>query len=291
MENNRRWISYDWFKLITALILLIVFIVLMLRPAPVAVANLPDYPAASFDWKLGPDGKTLLDPQGNTMFALSADGLGWEPVIPDDLRASLPSGFKLVSGADGGWAIQDANGSLLYTWDLGSFTWVPAAVAVLAAATAPAATAPAATPTSQPVPTETQAPAPTPTVEPTAAPTEAPTVVPTTAHTAEPTTAPTVAPTAASPTSCQAPAAARLVVGQSATIRSNLNMRSEPLIGNNILQTNPTGMVLKVLDGPVCVPHQGSAYLWWQLETPDGKTGWSAEATLNGSFYFLEPVP
>jgi len=30
--------------------------------------------------------------------------------------------------------------------------------------------------------------------------------------------------------------------------------------------------------------------LWWQIKLPNGLTGWSAEASAFGKFYFMEPV-
>jgi hypothetical protein len=37
------------------------------------------------------------------------------------------------------------------------------------------------------------------------------------------------------------------------------------------------------------VPYWTGAYLWWQIRLPDGRVGWSAEGSLHGSFYFIEP--
>ncbi len=162
----------------------------------------------------------------------------------------------------------------------------------------PAATEPqaqAAPATAAPLPTATATSLPTSPPPPTAAPTSAPTSTPenTLTPTSAPEDTPTPAPTsaAASTAGCKAPAPSRLVAGKTARILSNLNLRSEPKIDNNILSVNPAGAILKVLQGPVCVPYQSSAYLWWQVEAPDGKTGWSAENYLNGGGYYLIPVP
>jgi len=120
----------------------------------------------------------------------------------------------------------------------------------------------------------------------TPAPTESPTSTPVPTQTAA---APAAAPTSAA--DCPASAKSRLTAGTNAKILTNLNMRSEPAIAKNIITTNPARAVLKLLQGPVCVPYQGGAYLWWQVQTADGKTGWSAENFLNGNGYFLEPAP
>jgi len=65
------------------------------------------------------------------------------------------------------------------------------------------------------------------------------------------------------------------------------------------MRTFSPGMRLKVIGGPVCLPNgegsylswdSGGEYLWWNLQLPDGSTGWSAEGNKNGPFYYLEPV-
>jgi hypothetical protein len=83
----------------------------------------------------------------------------------------------------------------------------------------------------------------------------------------------------------------RLQVGGSAKILRRLNFRSSPGIQNNWLQTNIPGTQVEVIDGPVCLPHFIGAYVWWQIRLPDGRIGWSAEASLLGRFYFMEPNP
>ncbi len=139
------------------------------------------------------------------------------------------------------------------------------------------------------------------TVEATLAPTRAaapsstaspqPTLAPTRAAGLSATPAPEIAATASLAAGCQPPSESRLAIGMTVKILSNLNLRSEPEIADNILSVNTTGTLLKVLQGPVCVPYQDSAYLWWQVESPAGMTGWSVENNLNGRAYYLEPVP
>jgi cytoskeletal protein RodZ len=81
----------------------------------------------------------------------------------------------------------------------------------------------------------------------------------------------------------------RLQVGGNAMILRRLNFRSSPGIQNNWLQTNLPGTQVEVLDGPTCLPHFIGAYVWWQIRLPDGQVGWSAEISLLGRFYFIEP--
>jgi hypothetical protein len=144
---------------------------------------------------------------------------------------------------------------------------------------------PSPTPTLKP--TETSLPTPTRTAEPTRPPT------PTVAPTATPQTSPepTKTPTPAQATvSCPLALPPRLKVGDTARVVANLNMRSTAGIGNNLILTNPVGTQLTILGGPVCEPYQGGAYLWWQVKLSDGQAGWSAEGSITGKFYFLEPV-
>ncbi len=83
----------------------------------------------------------------------------------------------------------------------------------------------------------------------------------------------------------------RLMPGEEAKVLVRLNFRSSPGIANdNWLTTMRPGTQLKVLGETVCTVYDFGAYLWWHLEREDGVTGWSAEAPVNGSYYFLEPV-
>jgi hypothetical protein len=86
-------------------------------------------------------------------------------------------------------------------------------------------------------------------------------------------------------------ARSRLQVSGNATILRRLNFRSSPGIQNNWLRTNLPGTQVEVLDGPVCLPYFNGAYVWWQIRQPDGQVGWSAEISLLGRFYFMEPRP
>jgi hypothetical protein len=68
-------------------------------------------------------------------------------------------------------------------------------------------------------------------------------------------------------------------------------MRDDASISAPILATNPTGMEVEIIGGPVCTPVGERAYLWWQIRLPDGAEGWSAEMQLNEPSYLLEPIP
>jgi hypothetical protein len=73
-------------------------------------------------------------------------------------------------------------------------------------------------------------------------------------------------------------------------VTNNLNLRASPVFGSTLILTSPTGTELEIIGGPTCQPYQGGAYLWWQVSRSDGQTGWSAEGSINGNFYFLEPL-
>lgn len=92
-------------------------------------------------------------------------------------------------------------------------------------------------------------------------------------------------------TACEAvQSRSRLGQGMKATILRRLNFRSSPGIGENWLHTNLPGTPVEVVGGPECLPHYTGAYVWWQIRLPDGEIGWSAEASMHGSFYFMEPA-
>lgn len=147
-------------------------------------------------------------------------------------------------------------------------------------------------------PTETTLPTSTPTGAPTPTETSAPSVAESSATpqaTPETTTAPAATETpSATPiqisSDCPLALPTRLEIGDTARVTSNLNMREAPAITSRLIRSNITGTQLTIVGGPVCEPYQDGAYLWWQLQRPDGESGWSAEGALTEQFYFLEPV-
>jgi hypothetical protein len=79
-------------------------------------------------------------------------------------------------------------------------------------------------------------------------------------------------------------------VGTNARILRRLNFRSSPGIRDNWILTNIPGTPVEIVEGPECIPHLWGAYLWWLIQLPDGRIGWSAEGSLHGTFYFMEPM-
>ncbi|HLF73439.1 MAG TPA: SH3 domain-containing protein [Anaerolineales bacterium] len=139
------------------------------------------------------------------------------------------------------------------------------------------------------LPTGTASPLPSATATTASTATAAPPSSPSATPVSEAATAP--AGSAAALTPCQAAMSrSRLQAGMRATVLRRLNFRSSPGIQDNWVLTNLPGTQIEIIAGPECLPHSSSAYLWWQVRLPDGRTGWSAEASLHGSSYFLEPV-
>jgi hypothetical protein len=141
------------------------------------------------------------------------------------------------------------------------------------------------------------APKPAPAATPTATLTATETVVPSMTMTLQPTSSPTLTFTpmpTTNPNDCPS-ADTRIKVGDKAKVLYRLNFRSGPGLEWPILFTNAPGATMDVIGGPTCTPmrtRMGSgAYLWWNLRMPDGREGWSAEASLLGQYYFLEPQP
>jgi hypothetical protein len=246
---------YDLFKLLVALVLIIVLLLSFLsRPTdspgqeksdqvtapPVATepqqdqdesspqpSDAPDVPLPDTSIALTPDdtGKYLLTPDGRRVYELDEENQRWLPVIPEEIREKLQDGYQLVESDPTSWSIESKDGRTVYAWDQTTLTWTP--------------------------------------LEP------------------EDT---------ASDDDCPVLLSPRLQVGEAARVKFNLNMRSSPGIKDNWMLTNISGTELKVIGGPACVVQEGGAYWWWEVENPSGLRGWSAEANQQGLYYFLEPV-
>jgi hypothetical protein len=92
------------------------------------------------------------------------------------------------------------------------------------------------------------------------------------------------------PEACAAYSRSQLQVGMQATIQRRLNFRSYPGLFNNLILTNDPDTEVEIVGGPACTRYEkGGAYLWWEIKLPNGLTGWSAEASAFGAFYFMEP--
>jgi hypothetical protein len=152
-----------------------------------------------------------------------------------------------------------------------------------------------AAPTLTPTPTLTATPTwkPSQTSSPTQTPPNTATPSPTSTSTPLPTQeqatiTPTPTPTLVL---CTGAMPSRLSIGMQVLVINNLNIRASPEFSNNSwIRTNPSGTVLEIIGGPVCNADPEIPYLWWQVRTPGNLTGWSAEASAQGSFYFLEPI-
>ena len=143
-------------------------------------------------------------------------------------------------------------------------------------------------PTATLVPTETS----TPNPSPTNLPTLTPTTLPQATETPVPDTLPTpIVEIPADTKTCEAIAHSQLQVGMQAAVVQTVNFRSSPGIFNNWIKVNLPNTQVEIIGGPSCTRYEnGGAYLWWQVKLPDGRIGWSAEASAFGKFYFMEPV-
>ena len=83
-------------------------------------------------------------------------------------------------------------------------------------------------------------------------------------------------------------------IGDKVRVALRLNFRTDPGLEYPIIQTNGVGTNLEVIGGPMCNVRATSlgdkAYMWWNVRMDNGVEGWSAEAPLINSFYFLDPV-
>ncbi|HJR78556.1 MAG TPA: hypothetical protein VJ821_00705 [Anaerolineales bacterium] len=261
MERSARAPGYDLFKLLVALILFILFLLLFRNQAPQTA--IPQSDAPTF---------TVLPP-GSTGLSTPAS----------ETAISSPSAISILGMATG-----PTSSTPTGTVSSGSSTTLGASPTSVSARSSPEATPTpmlsTATSTSLPSPTQTAAP-PTNTQVMSVTPLSPPSPTPVIESPATP--------TADAPPSadvCDAASArSRLRVGMNATILRRLNFRSSPGIRDNWILTNIPGTPVEVVGGPECVPHLWGAYLWWQIRLTEGQIGWSAEGSLHGTFYFMEP--
>lgn len=87
---------------------------------------------------------------------------------------------------------------------------------------------------------------------------------------------------------CDGLIAPRLTMGSTARVTSpyGLSLKDSPRTGAAGAVERallPFGTVVRVLDGHSC----NLGYVWWQVQLPDGTTGWAAEGDANE--YFLQP--
>jgi hypothetical protein len=131
---------------------------------------------------------------------------------------------------------------------------------------------------------------PTPTLTPQPPMPTAVPLIPTETFTALP---PTGAPTPTPDSGCPA-LQSRIQIGDKVQVALRLNFRTGPGLEYPIIQTNGVGTNLEVIGGPICNVRTTSmgdkAYMWWNVRMSNGMEGWSAEAPLINSFYFLDPV-
>jgi len=308
MRTEAQFRAHDRMKTIVAIVLFILFIILLLvwKPAPAAPLatpipentptatgpTLPPFPDSPVPLTYNPGTRTLQLPNELDVFLLEDDNT-WAPIyppLPAELAAAVENGSLVPVLEADGWVLTDGKGTILYTYDADAKEWK----AVDAAAEAPSY---------PPLPPELQTLVDDGTLRPIDGPNgwiladaEGSAVYYYDGSSAawkmvvtavEPTPEPPAGETCAT-------VPARLSIGMTAVVVSNLNFRSSPGIAYadaNWLLTNPAGTRLEVVGGPECIPFGVGAYRWWQVRLDDGREGWSAEGSATGAGYFLEPAP
>ena len=74
-------------------------------------------PDSGFNYDAAKGG--LINADGALVYQLNEDGTGWTPTVPDDMGA-----MKLSSTDDGKWALLREDGTVRYTWNPETQTWV-----------------------------------------------------------------------------------------------------------------------------------------------------------------------
>lgn len=83
----------------------------------------------------------------------------------------------------------------------------------------------------------------------------------------------------------------QLEVGQTATVKHHVNLRTQPSFRNRIILVLRPDAQVEIIDGPRETRFgNGTKYVWWKVKLPGGLTGWSAEISVCRQFYFMEPV-
>ncbi|MFN8413521.1 MAG: SH3 domain-containing protein [Anaerolineales bacterium] len=87
----------------------------------------------------------------------------------------------------------------------------------------------------------------------------------------------------------------RVNIGDSVQVLLRLNFRTGPGLNYPVILTNSPNTKMQIIGGPICTtkdtPEGPRAYRWWNVRREeDGLEGWSAEAPLINSNYFIEPA-
>lgn len=288
MDSSARATGYDLFKLIVAIILLLIFICLLVwTPANAPQAGTPtpaDTPISPTQTRLV---ATTIAPPIPSPAETSTSNASTVTAPPLPSPTETPASSRLTSTA---LPIPPPIGTSTSNELTATFPPIPSPTGTSAPGALTATALPIASPiTTSSLQTVTPVLIPSPTRTSTSVP---PTSIP--SPTQSPVPAPSSTPIVEVPSDTEvcdaATSRSRLQVGRNAIILRRLNFRTSPGIRNNWILTNIPGTQVEIIDGPVCLPHFIGAYLWWQIKLPDGRLGWSAEASLFGKFYFIEPV-
>ena len=296
--------------------------------APDPLAGLPDLPEVGAELTYNPDDGLLYSPHGNPVYELNAAASGWNPYISDDLAAGLPEGAALGTDGANGWQINDLDGNPLYRWNPDTLSWDTAETPETVEPDLPLFPETAVDLVYVPeteqlvnadglaifqldaensqwlpvIPEEIAADLP-----------EGAQIVQNEIGlweildsegtliytwdwitlawvTAEQEVAVPPLPEAPSQDICPLAMVPRLAVGATARAINFQNFRSSPEVADNLVYVLAPTSEVPVVGGPTCVEYAGGAHLWWQVTIDDGTSGWMAEGSADGLFYFLEPV-
>lgn len=257
---ERKFLKYDWFKLIVFSLLALLLILGKktsadeIQPNQISETNslenssgieipetqvrnksLPDFPKTDVELTLDQEKSTLNDQNGITMFALNENGEGWVPVLPEKILDELGQSPNIFLDESNNWAAGETGNQ--YALDLKTLTW-------------------------KRLSTESE--------------------IGTSPNDDE-----------ISKFQCQRANPSR-INKETHTVRvvsTLIPLRASPdAVSNNILRELPPGTELIILSDPVCTPYLSGANLWWQVETNDGNIGWAAEGSAISPRYYLEQI-
>lgn len=257
---GRKFLKYDWAKLIILIVFAILLIILLLQKDPARKVtepagdspavegqselknkeenNLPDFPAGAESFMVDEAGTGLVDLDGNLRFVLCADEENWMPVIPDVIKTNLPDGYQVIRDESGVWLVISADDEALYSFNYMAMDW-------------------------ETLQKETN-------VDLDVVETNQESVF-----------------------EC-AGANPRRIAGAGQKVRvvnALIPLRSSPdAVSANFIVSLPQDTILEIIAEPVCTAFLEGANLWWAVRTEDGLEGYVAEGSAVSSSYYLEVV-
>jgi len=258
---QKKYISYDLFKLMILLVLLVILAVLLYARSPYfqqeeqeeqnsqntglpvepgdvrASMRLPVFPDAALGLVPNTEQNGLINQDGDLVYILSDDEKTWNPYVPADIKNKLPQGFMQTQDESGVWNLNLPEGDTMYLFDLNELIWKP--------------------------------------VEKN--------VIPELANQLSPDNK--LACPGANPSRIQNTDEFVQVIS------AEIPLRSSPRADlRNYLIQLPKGTVLEIVGKPTCSAYLNGANLWWLVRTPYGLEGYAAEGSALTDLYYLEVI-